>query len=75
MQIRCSYIILHLHRAGVQDGATGFVAWLVSASVSYVLAIAQELGLSVELHAALGVYSRPTKLGLSNYPAAQAHEG
>lgn len=66
---------MHLHRAGVQDGATGLVAWLVSASVSLVLAIAQKLCLSVELHDALGVYSRPTKLGLSNEPAAQAPEG
>lgn len=67
-------VSLYLHSAGVQDGTTGFVTWFESTSVSFVLAIAQEFGFSVERHVALGVDGRPTKFGLSIHPAVQAHD-
>lgn len=62
----------YLHRAGIQYGTARFVAWLVSIGSCSVLAIAQEFGLSVELHRALGIYGRSTKLWLLIHPSGQA---
>lgn len=74
VQIQNIPAVLHLHCAGVRDGSTGFVAWLVAIAVRFELPIAQKVGLSVEVHIAVGVYGKSTKLALSIHPDVQVHE-